>query len=63
MKTKLTLLSALAVLVMLGLPSCKKKGCTDPSALNYDSKAKKDDGSCEYEKPKDPEGPAESQFS
>ena len=24
--------------------SCKKKGCTDPSAANYNSKAKKDDG-------------------
>lgn len=29
--------------------SCKKKeGCTDPTALNYDSKAKKDNGTCEY---------------
>lgn len=29
--------------------SCRKKeGCTDPTALNYDSKAKKDDGSCKY---------------
>lgn len=25
---------------------CKKKGCTDPTADNYNSKAKKDDGSC-----------------
>ena len=25
---------------------CKKKGCTDPSATNYDSSAEKDDGSC-----------------
>lgn len=29
--------------------SCKKKGCTDPTASNYSSKAKKDDGSCQYD--------------
>ena len=29
--------------------SCKKKGCTDPTATNYSEEAKKDDGSCEYE--------------
>ena len=29
--------------------SCKKEeGCTNPSALNYNSEAKDDDGSCEY---------------
>lgn len=28
--------------------SCKKKGCIDSDATNYDSKAKKDDGSCVY---------------
>lgn len=28
--------------------SCKKEGCTDPAANNYDEKAKKDDGSCTY---------------
>ena len=27
--------------------SCGKKGCTDPTAINYDSEAEKDDGSCE----------------
>lgn len=27
---------------------CKREGCTDPNALNYDSKAKSDDGSCTY---------------
>jgi hypothetical protein len=26
--------------------SCKKEGCTDSTALNYSSSAKKDDGSC-----------------
>lgn len=28
--------------------SCQKEGCTDPAALNYDKKANKNDGSCEY---------------
>ncbi len=32
----------------LGLISCKKKGCTDPSATNYNPDAKKDDGTCEF---------------
>lgn len=30
-------------------PSCKRKGCTDPEAVNYWEKAKKDDGSCVYD--------------
>lgn len=32
----------------LALGACKKKGCIDPSASNYNDKAKKDDGSCTY---------------
>ncbi len=28
--------------------SCKKEGCTDAVAENYDEKAKEDDGTCEY---------------
>lgn len=32
----------------LTISSCKKEGCTDEAATNYDEKAKEDDGSCEY---------------
>ena len=28
--------------------SCAKKGCTDPTAHNFDPSATKDDGSCFY---------------
>ncbi len=42
----------LLVLVAVGVSatSCRKKeGCTDAKALNYDRKAKADNGTCEYE--------------
>ena len=29
--------------------SCKKQGCTNPTAVNYNQHAEQDDGSCEYE--------------
>jgi len=46
---KNTLLITLIALFSLSqLSSCKKKGCMDPTATNYNSKAKKDDGSCLY---------------
>lgn len=32
----------------LTLMACKKEGCTDPDALNYNDEAKKDDGTCTY---------------
>jgi hypothetical protein len=35
--------------ISLILSSCSKEGCTDSTATNYDSKAKKNDGSCKYE--------------
>jgi hypothetical protein len=35
----------MAASLALGTTSCKK-GCTDPTATNYDEDAKKDDGSC-----------------
>jgi hypothetical protein len=38
----------LTVASLAVLPSCKKKGCMDATATNFDSEAEKDDGSCEY---------------
>lgn len=32
----------------LTFTSCKKEGCIDPTATNFNSEAKKDDGSCAY---------------
>jgi hypothetical protein len=44
--TRLFLLCTLSCLLMFTFNSCKKKGCITAGAVNYDSKAKKDDGSC-----------------
>lgn len=33
----------------LSISSCKKEGCTDEAATNFDDKAKENDGSCTYE--------------
>ncbi len=38
-----------AILLAAGFTSCKKKGCTDSTATNYSTDAKKDDGSCVYD--------------
>ena len=35
-------------ILLFGINSCKKKGCMDSNAANYNSEAKKDDGSCVY---------------
>ncbi|MGM0480013.1 MAG: hypothetical protein ACQERC_12400 [Bacteroidota bacterium] len=34
--------------VLLISTSCKKEGCTDPLAINYNAEADKGDGSCQY---------------
>jgi len=44
---KKIILSAL-VLTTLVSTSCKKKGCIDIDATNYNSEAKKDDGTCTF---------------
>ncbi|MGB0917289.1 MAG: MbnP family protein [Flavobacteriales bacterium] len=36
------------ILTAVALGGCNKDGCVDPTALNYDSKAENDDGSCVY---------------
>tara|TARA_B100001287_G_scaffold51633_1_gene40564 strand:- start:17293 stop:18456 length:1164 start_codon:yes stop_codon:yes gene_type:complete len=46
-KTKLTI--SILCFSLLSIVSCKKEGCTDADATNYDEKAKEDDGSCTYE--------------
>lgn len=50
---KLKSMKMIAVTLLVGgaattVTSCKKEGCTDPIATNYNQKAKKDDGSCTY---------------
>jgi hypothetical protein len=45
-------IARLSVLILLAgtvsLSSCKKKGCTDEAAVNYNTSAKKDDGTCNF---------------
>ena len=43
---KISLITLL--LAATSLASCKKKGCTDADAVNYNSEAKKDDGTCNF---------------
>ena len=45
---KQVIIALMAIIVGFAMNSCKKKGCTDDVATNYDEKAKKDDNSCEY---------------
>ena len=53
MKTQFKTYNAVVLLAALfiggSISSCKKKGCIDPEAVNYNAEAKKDDGSCTYE--------------
>ncbi len=43
------LLVFLSLILVFVLFSCKKKGCTDLLALNYDNEAAQNDGSCNYQ--------------
>lgn len=49
MKQTTFILASLTLVLGLGLSSCKKKGCMDSTATNYNSSANKDDGSCTYD--------------
>jgi len=49
---KLIVRVLLIAAISFGLPACKKEGCTDEAATNYDADAKKDDGSCVYAEPR-----------
>lgn len=53
-------LNTLALVAIIGassltMTSCKKKGCMDSEATNYNADAKKDDGSCVYDTITEPE--------
>lgn len=48
MKMKKLILILILGIVSLPFVSCKKEGCTDKNALNYNDKAKKNDKSCKY---------------
>jgi hypothetical protein len=50
-KEKISIMKKVMFLMLAGslvLGSCKKEGCTDATATNYDDKAKDDDGSCKF---------------
>jgi hypothetical protein len=56
MKIKQITTHSLVAMMLIGgvgatATSCKKKGCTDSTATNYDADAKKDDGSCTFPDP------------
>ncbi len=47
--TKIIIAGIIGLSLAFGTTSCKKKGCTDADATNYDANAKKDDGTCEFD--------------
>ncbi len=49
MKKRNVIVALFAVTLGMGISSCKKEGCTDSTATNYNAEANKDDGSCTYE--------------
>lgn len=48
MKNHSVLYYSTILLIVLSTFSCKKKGCIDADAINYDSDVKENDGSCTY---------------
>ena len=48
---KLLLFPSMMLMLMVSFNACKREGCTDPKALNYDEKARNDNGTCIYEEP------------
>ncbi len=48
MKRTTFIIASLGLVIGLGVSSCKKEGCTDSTATNYNSSANKDDGTCEF---------------
>ena len=52
MKTMKIMKTGLLAIVGMSLilsTSCRKEGCTDETAFNYNEEAKKDDGTCKYD--------------
>ena len=49
MKRVNQLMLGLLILGVTTMTSCKKEGCADPDSTTYNSEAKKDDGTCQYE--------------
>ena len=45
---KIIYASLASVLMLTTLNACKKEGCTDSFATNYDEKADSDNGTCTY---------------
>lgn len=48
-KSVFTISSFVLIATIAVMPSCKRKGCTESTAINFDEEAKRDDGSCEFD--------------
>src|SRR5690554_2220286 len=52
---RIQLLTVVLLVGSLLFVACKKEGCTNPTATNYNTEAEKDDGLCVFEsQPKNP---------